>query len=46
MVSELEKMELCDYLCSLDDKRLEDVFFHLKEVIEVLKNLYEEDDVA
>ena len=46
VVSELEKMELCDYLCSLDDKRLEDVFFHLKEVIEVLKNLYEEDDVA
>ena len=41
VIQEFQKMALCNYLCSLDDEKLESVFMHLKEVIEKLMYLYD-----
>lgn len=40
-IMEFKKMEFCDYICSLDDKMLEEVFKNLRKEIEKLIELYE-----
>ena len=40
IISEFEKSDFCDYICSLDEEILKKVFVHLKEVIEDLLKIF------
>ncbi len=42
-ISEFNKMACCDSICSMDTDTLKEVFNHLKEVIDDLINLYNEE---
>lgn len=37
-----EKMKFCDYICSLDDEILRNVFANLKTVINSLRDIFKE----
>ena len=42
-ITVFEKMKFCDYICGLDNAILEKVFMNIKDVIEELDLLFEED---
>ena len=41
-IVEFKKMEFCEYLCSLDDELLSEVFSNLKSIIDSLAEIFSE----
>lgn len=43
IIRELDKMKLCEYICSMDDESLKNIFANLKKEIDYLYDIFAED---